>query len=48
MVGVQTPTNIRVFRKARKKQHHNPEFGSKPGVRFKKNLLKSTIAFKRG
>jgi hypothetical protein len=41
MVGVQTPTtNISVFRKARKTQHHNLEFGSKPGVRFKNKPAK--------
>jgi len=38
----------RVFRKLRKTQHQNPEFGPKPGEIKKKNLQKSILAFNRG
>jgi hypothetical protein len=38
-------THIRVIHKVRKTQHQNPEFGHK-WVRWKKNLKKSTLAFK--
>jgi hypothetical protein len=38
---------IREIRKVRKTQQQNPEFGPKLGEIFKKNLLKSTLAFKR-
>jgi hypothetical protein len=31
-----------------KTRHQNPEFGPKPGEIFKKNLQKSTLAFKGG
>jgi len=35
-----------VFRKVRKTRHQYPEFGPKPGEIKKKNLQKSTLAFK--
>jgi hypothetical protein len=38
----------RVIRKVGKTQHQNPEFGHTQGEILKRNLQKSTLAFKGG
>jgi hypothetical protein len=41
------PNRVRVIRKVMKTQHENPEMVIH-GVRFRKNLQKSTLPFKEG
>jgi hypothetical protein len=47
MISTQNLYN-RVIRKVGKTQHQNPEFGHTQGEILKKNLQKSTLAFKGG